>query len=292
MTERVENGKKVYAFGKGPVTKTVFWVLFATCIGSLIAFIVLFATGSIKYVMHHLDDGDNTEKFLNGLGCVLIAVLLLFFIPVFFEKICKLYIPNYLNILLYTMPVFNLIIGHGWGVFYMGFQFDTVMHAYNGFIFVVLGISVALMMNKMPMKNVGTSIMLILFFAFCFSLFIEYVWEIFEYTMDGVSHAIGRDANMQMWQDSLVRTMEDENGLILWIHDNFRGNAIIDTIKDMLFHLVTTFITCAGCFIYMKKKKDGAYKLSILSKKQVAYFKGLSGSGLEIGDSLEKKNEE
>lgn len=268
MTVCSEKGKDVYIFKKRLITKIIFWLLMSFCFVSLTVFFILFLTGR-----------KSGAEFAKYSIFTAVAVFFLALIPVLLERICKLYIPNFLNIALYLIPVLNPVVGEALGVYNMGFGFDKIMHAFNGIVFIFLGISIVLMMNKMPRENKSVSVFFILFFAFCFSMFIEYFWEIYEYITDTVQPGL----NMQRWRDGLIAVTE--NG---FLHSNFRGSAIADTLYDMIFHAITSFVTCVACYIYMRKNKLAVYQMSVLNKKTTDYFKALSGTGLETGISPEE----
>jgi hypothetical protein len=59
---------------------------------------------------------------------------------------------------------------------------------------------------------------------------------------------------------------------------------------DMIYHAIASFVACMAFYFYAKRKETGIYQLSILSKKQVAYFTALSGTGLPLGTPMEELN--
>lgn len=254
------DGRKQYLPKKWIATTVIFYVAIAACIAVIISAAVRFCMGKIY-------GGDLFHDIGMGVGA-----LAMVFLPLLMKKVFKWYIPNLLEFAMYFIIIMNMLGGEVLHLFnvqaFAGLRlYDKFMHTFNGVIFMFFGYSILGMMNNIPEKNRGLSPLFCALFALAFSMLIEYLWEIYEYTLDSISDVF----NMQRWKDDLVSLLPNENGY--WETYTRRGSAIVDTLTDMIVHLIGSLsIAVIGVLSMRKSGDDFILRTCVLSKKQVAYL--------------------
>ncbi len=254
------DGRKQYLPKKWMATTVIFYVAIAACIAVIISATVRFCMGKIY-------GGDLFHDIGMGVGA-----LAMVFLPLLMKKVFKWYIPNLLEFAMYFIIIMNMLGGEVLHLFnvqaFAGLRlYDKFMHTFNGVIFMFFGYSILGMMNNIPEKNRGLSPLFCALFALAFSMLIEYLWEIYEYTLDSISDVF----NMQRWKDDLVSLLPNENGY--WETYTRRGSAIVDTLTDMIVHLIGSLpIAVIGVLSMRKSGDDFILRTCVLSKKQVAYL--------------------
>ena len=114
---------------------------------------------------------------------------------------------------------------------------DTILHTFSGAMLGVLGFSLLDIMNNSQKVKVKLSPAFTLLFAFCFALAIGGLWEIYEYSLDGL---LG--LNMQKFM------LEDGTMLV--------GRAALqDTMADMIVDAVGAFTMCVLGYLNIKRKE-------------------------------------
>lgn len=266
------NGRKQYIPKKWIATTVVFYAAIAACAAVIIAAIVRFCMGKIA-------GGD----LFHDVG-MSIGALLMVFLPLLMKKCFKWYIPNLLEFSMYFIIIMNMLGGEVLHLFNVqalnGLRlYDKFMHTFNGVIFMFFGYSVLGMMNNVPEKNSGLSPLFCALFAVAFSMLIEYLWEIYEYTLDSISEVF----NMQRWKDDLVALVPNENGY--WESYTRRGSAIVDTLTDMIVHLIGSLPIAVLGVVEMKRHGDDfILRTCVLSKKQVEYLKKFNSQSVEADE--------
>jgi hypothetical protein len=157
------------------------------------------------------------------------------------------------------MLFLNFIVGEIYRVYDYGLLLDRIMHLSSGFMFSFLALSIAGMGQSTPDGGIHFSPIFLVIFTFCFTLTLEFLWEVIEFSVDSF---LG--ARMQRWSDSLKYIYED--GVLkevtnitstskgLFVHDNPRGSGLTDTMADMLLTIVGA--TVMGIYSYFSLKKD------------------------------------
>lgn len=143
------------------------------------------------------------------------------------------------------------ILGSGYN-FYSIFPFhDALLHGMSGFLFAVLGAALGERMFRS--KRNDTSFFAILTFAFCFSLAIACVWEIFEFSctallgFDMMEDTIVTDINSYFLSGTHTQAVTI-NGIVktiiyygdgkTYIIDGYLDIGLIDTMSDMIICFV------------------------------------------------------
>jgi hypothetical protein len=193
------------------------------CVATALALSLVFAIG--RSLMHR----EWTVFFVSFL------TLLLFYLPAAIEKRLRIHLPVEMQFVIVAFVYASLFLGEV-GDFYSKFWWwDIALHAGSGVGFGFAGFTI--LYSLFAHGKVHTSPSLLSTFAFCFSLAIGALWEIFEFAMDQLFA-------MNMQKSGLVDTMSD---LIVdaigALFASVLGFAYIKGVKPQLFaRLMRRFI--------------------------------------------------
>lgn len=215
-------------------------------------------TAVASLVMFIVDDNRGLDTTVFQLMQCILA-LVVFNVPLFISRRFKCYIPNFITVLLYIFIFMHFILGEIYRAYDHILLYDKFLHATSGGVFCLLSLSVVWLFNNSEDGKVKLSPFFVVLFTFCFTLSLEYLWEIVEY---GCDRLIG--LNMQRWQDSVVETLPNGNT----VHSVPWGNAISDTMGDMIVNVIGAFVMCTVIYISMKKKPDWFRGKVIMTEKQ------------------------
>lgn len=174
--------------------------------------------------------------------------LFLFFIPVFLEKKLKIIIPNYILIILFAFMFSHFIIGEVYRAFDLPI-YDKILHTISGVILTLIGFSLVSLLNDLPKNKYKLSPFFIALFSFCVAMTWEYLWEIYEFTIDSI-----QGANMQRWKDGLVSLTPNVDGT--WTTTVQRGSGLVDTMIDMIVNIFGSLAVCIYGYIGLKLKPN------------------------------------
>lgn len=214
---------------------------------------------AVGAVVTYLVSHRNIDVMANQLFMCIMA-LLFFNIPLLFEKKFKIYVPNYITIILYVFIYTHFIIGEIFRFYDHSIIFDKILHTTSGVVMSFVGFSFIFMLNKMTPDKVKLSPFFIVLFTFCFTMTTEYVWELFEY---GADRLLG--LNMQRWQDGIVETLENGNVISSIPY----GSGLKDSMGDMGVNILGCLGVCIYAFIGMKLKPDWFDGKLLLSTSQI-----------------------
>lgn len=126
--------------------------------------------------------------------------LLLFYLPAAIERKLRIHLPVEIQFVIVAFAYASLFLGEAGGLYTKFWWWDIVLHAGSGIGFGFAGFIV--LYSLYAHEKLRASPLLVAVFAFCFSLAIGALWEIFEFTMD-------RLCTMNMQKSGLVDTMAD-----------------------------------------------------------------------------------
>ena len=162
--------------------------------------------------------------------------LLVINIPLLLAKQFRFKLP----VFLYTMYIIFLycaiFLGEVRSFFYIIPGWDNILHGFSSLMLGFFGFMVITILNRDEHVMLHLSPMFSCVFAFCFALTIGCIWEIYEYTFDGI---LG--LNMQKFMLA--------NGTLLVGH-----SALTDTMKDIIIDALGALT--ASVFGYISIKKD------------------------------------
>lgn len=231
----------------------LWWVL-------VVMTVLVFLSAITSVIMYFVgDDIADLETTVNQLLMSVLA-LLCFFIPVFFKRKLKFYIPSYLLIIIYLFIYAHFVMGEIHRAYDSSLLFDKVLHTTGGVVIACIGISVVYALANMDNNKVRLSPFFVVLFSFCFALAIEYVWELFEYSVDRLINA-----NMQRWKDGIIAYDEAGNAItsVPW------GSGLKDTMGDMAVNILGALCVCIISFIVLIKKPQWMEGKLIASDKRL-----------------------
>ena len=215
-------------------TKNLYYFVLAAFILSIIYSIVMIAKAPSEDV--NTLTRQKSDYVLMLLQCLLGIVAMN--LPSFLYKKFHVTIPSN-TIIAYLMFLYAAIVLGEVRSFYYRFEhWDTVLHAFSAGMLGSLGFDVVNFLNKSDTIKLQLSPFFVALFAFCFAISIGVLWEIYEFSFDGI---LG--LNMQKFR------LEDGTNLIGRL-------ALVDTMDDLIIDCIGAFVTSMiGYFGLLHYKK-------------------------------------
>lgn len=158
-------------------------------------------------------------------------------LPGLLKKKINLEIPSNMIILYVLFLYCAIYLGEVRSFYYTVPHWDTILHTFSGAMLGALGFSFVSFLNNAEKVPMHLSPMFVVVFAFCFAITLGVVWEVYEFTADGL---LG--TNMQKFG------LEDGTGFIGRV-------ALVDTMKDLIVDAVGAFVMSVIGYISLKYKK-------------------------------------
>ena len=159
-------------------------------------------------------------------------------LPSIINRRFSIQIPSLVEVLFYIFLYCAIYLGEVRSFYYLIPFWDTILHAFSGFMLGALGFSLVNMLNREVTDYVKLSPFFIALFAFSFAIAFGTIWEIYEFSMDTIFKT-----NMQKFI-----TYE---GVIL-----IGSEALKDTMKDIIVDTLSAFfVSVLGYFYLIKKEK-------------------------------------
>ncbi len=172
------------------------------------------------------------------------------FIPSIVEKRFKLEIPSFMTMCFLLFLYCAIFLGEV-RYFYINVKnWDTILHTLSGVMLGTLGFSFVNILNdNKDATHLKLSPFFVAFFAFCFSVMLGTIWEVYEFAADEL---LG--FNMQKFR------LPDGTDLT--------GHAaIVDTMKDIIVDIVGTLVATTVGYISLKYK-TGWVEKTFLKKSE------------------------
>lgn len=203
-----------------------------------------------------IDSGNNvdgnqrtkSDYVLMLIQCLLGIVAMI--IPNMVVKKKNIQIPSNMYIFYLIFLYCSIFLGEVRDFYYKIPEWDTILHTFSGVMIGALGFSFVSMFNKTVDLHLKLSPFFVALFAFMFAVTLGVIWEIYEFTFDGL---LG--LNMQKFMV--------EPGDIMLV-----GRAALeDTMEDLIVDtLGALFISVAGYFSL--KLKNGWIEKFMIKKKK------------------------
>ncbi len=175
-----------------------------------------------------------SDYVLMLIQCILGLVVMI--IPSIIERRWSIDIPNYMEVIYFLFLYCAIYLGEVRNFYYLIPYWDTILHAFSGAMLGALGFTVVSMFNEAESMKIQLSPVFVSLFAFCFALAAGAVWEIYEFTFDGLL-----SLNMQKFAF--------ENGVQL-----VGREALRDTMKDLIVDAVSALVIVIIGFFTIKKE--------------------------------------
>lgn len=164
-------------------------------------------------------------------------------IPTFFSRRFHFELPTPLYIM-YTLFLYCAIfLGEVRSFYYRIPHWDVYLHGFSSLMAGAFGFMVVALLNRDEHFSVQLSPFFVALFAFCFAMTIGAVWEIYEYTFDGL---LG--LNMQKFITA--------DGVVLSGH-----SALRDTMKDFIVDAAGALIAAVAGYVSLKNNRGWASEI-------------------------------
>ena len=196
------------------------------------------------------DDAVNTEYrqksdyVLMLLQCA--AGVIVIFLPTILERKLKMEIPGFMQVMFFIFLYGAIYLGEVHSFYYRFANWDTILHTFSGGMLGALGFSVVSLLNRSEKVRINLSPLFVSLFAFCFAIMVGVLWEIYEFTFDGL---LG--LNMQKFR------LESGEMLV-------GREALADTMEDLIVDAIGALVMVVIGFFSIKKYKQKVIESQVL----------------------------
>ena len=169
-------------------------------------------------------------------------------LPSMLRRRVQLEIPSNMLILYAVFLYCAIYLGEVRAFYYNVRNWDTILHTFSGAMLGALGFSFITFLNRTDRVPMNLSPIFVATFAFCFAVTLGVIWEVYEFTADGILHT-----NMQKFG------LEDGTP--------FLGRAALaDTMKDLIVDTIGAAVMSVMGYISLKYQKGWVEKLLLRSR--------------------------
>lgn len=204
-------------------------------------------------------------RFENVFVCALSLVLLL--VPSFFQKNFGIELPSTLEIIIMLFIFAAEILGE-LGCYYVKIPiWDTMLHTVNGFLCAAIGFSLVDLLNRNNRFKFHLSPLYLSIVAFCFSMTIGVLWEMFEFGCDCIlltdmqkDFVINRISSVTLNPNLENKAVIIDNISSVSVNGQELGIGgyldigLIDTMKDLIVNFVGAVVFSIIGFFYVKSR--------------------------------------
>ena len=193
--------------------------------------------------------------------------LLLLYLPSIIERKLEMRLPTALEITVIVFIFASEILGEI-ACFYVTVPFwDKAMHTVSGFIYAAVGYSMADILNRDKRISFHLSPVFLAVVAFCFSMTIGALWEIFEFSVDNLfmkdmqkDTVISRitSVTLDATRSNIPITISGitdaaVNGESLGL-GGYLDIGLYDTMQDLIVNMIGALVFSVGGFFQQKRK--------------------------------------
>jgi hypothetical protein len=203
-------------------------------------------------------------------------------IPSFIEKRIHIDIPDTLEVII-LLFIFSAEILGEINAYYLIFPYwDTTLHTLNGFLAAAIGLSLIDILNKNDKFAISLSPVFVALVAFCFSMTIGVVWELFEFSMD---QFLGFDMQKDTYLTAFQSVLLNKQGLNVPVKVNVESLIIngepwkayidlglIDTMLDLLVNFIGAAVFSIFGFLYIKHRGKGNFLKRFILKSNIQAY--------------------
>lgn len=175
--------------------------------------------------------------------------IIAFFIPNIIYHKLKLELPPLIYVSYIVFLWSSIFLGEVRNFYYRYENWDNILHFFSGMMLGSLGFSIITLLNK-NLKTINLSPVFVMLFSISFAVSIGVVWEIYEFTFDGI-------LNLNMQKFAL------EDGTLL-----IGRNALEDTMKDLIIDFCGAGLMSVLGYLTLKKNKKW-FKENLIIKKNL-----------------------
>ncbi len=167
------------------------------------------------------------------------------FLPSIIGKKLKFEIPDNMYLLFVIFLYCAIYLGEVRSFYYLVPHWDSILHTFSGAMLGAFGFSIINLLNNDDKIAMRLSPLFVCVFAFCFAVALGVVWEIYEFTLDGLMRL-----NMQK------ALLEDGTALV-------GRSALSDTMKDLIVDVLGALAVTLIGFFSIKKDKRNIQKMEL-----------------------------
>jgi hypothetical protein len=164
--------------------KATFIFVFITLVGSTIYSLIRVILAPKVPLPGTMHVNVKSDYALMLAQCIL--GILVMFLPSIIERRLRIDIPTYMHIVFVFFLYAAIYLGEIRSFYYKIPHWDTILHTFSGAMLGALGFSVVSLLNNMDKVKINLSPLFVAIFAFSFALSLGAIWEIYEFTIDGL----------------------------------------------------------------------------------------------------------
>ena len=205
------------------------------------------------------------RRFENVFVCSL--TLVLFLVPAFFQKNFGIELPSTLEIIIMLFIFAAEILGE-LGAYYVRVPiWDTMLHTVNGFLCAAVGFSLVDLLNRNNRFRFHLSPLYLSIVAFCFSMTIGVLWEMFEFGADMLlatdmqkDFIVTKISSVALDETMSNKAVVIDNITEVYVNGEPLGLGgyldigIIDTMKDLIVNFIGAVVFSVIGFFYVKSR--------------------------------------
>ena len=144
---------------------------------------------------------------------ILLGIVVLH-VPGFLSRRFKFDVPNVMYILYILFLYCAIFLGEVRNFYHIIPHWDTILHCFSSVMTGLFGFMVVSILNESTKATINLSPLFVALFAFCFSMTIGTLWEVYEFLFDGMlgmnmQKFLLEDGTALIGRDALADTMED-----------------------------------------------------------------------------------
>jgi len=225
------------------LARALFWIVLVTLVGSAV-----YSAARIGAAPALPAPGVNYVKLKSDYTLMLVECILgivVIFLPSMTERVWHIAIPSFMFIAFVIFLYAAIYLGEIRSFYYKVKNWDTVLHAFSAFMLGSLGFSIVNLLNDLEKVRIRMSSLFVAFFAFFFAIALGVLWEIYEYSFDGI---LG--LNMQKY------AMDDGTLLV--------GRAALqDTMKDLIIDAISALAASVVGYFSIRRDPEWIKRITI-----------------------------
>lgn len=204
----------------------VFAIVLTTLIASLVYSAVSIAGAPIAPPTGVEHAKLKSDYVLMLLECLLGVVVM--FLPSMLERRLRIRIPGGMYIAFVVFLYAAIYLGEVQSFYYRFRNWDTVLHTFSGLMLGALGFSLINLLNDSERVSVSLSPAFVALFAFSFAVALGVVWEVYEFSADGLF-----GLNMQKHSMESGEPLTGRKAL-----EDTMGDLIVDSLSALAISLI------------------------------------------------------
>lgn len=217
-------------------------------------------------------------NYENIFTCVWVMFLLI--LPAIVERKFSIELPGTLEVIVMLFVFASLVLGE-MGNYYIKFpHWDTMLHTTNGFLCAAAGFGMVDILNRNEKIKFKLSPIFLAVVAFCFSMTIGAVWEIFEFACDvflkmdmqndtlinGFSSSFLSGNTMELVKIADVNTVS-VNGQNL-VGGGYLDIGLYDTMMDLVVNFIGALVFSIIGYFYVKYRGRNTFLNRFIPKRK------------------------